>query len=90
MSATVSYTSHDYLAITHVPVIASFDSEGHIAPLYVRINQESYKIASFWIRSAFANTIEFNCKIIDGQFLKLLVLTYYKAEDVWAIPENCT
>ena len=90
MSATVSYTSHDYLAITHVPVIASFDSEGHIAPLYVRINRESYKIDSFWIRSNFANTIEFNCKIVDGRFLKPLLLTYYKSEDVLAIPEKCT
>lgn len=90
MSATVSYTSHDYQAVTAVPVIASFDSDGHISPLYVRINHESYKIASFWVRSNFANTIEFNCKIIDGEFLKPLLLTYYKAEDVWAILETRT
>ena len=33
----VSYTSYDYKSMKVVPVIASFDTEGHIKPLYVRI-----------------------------------------------------
>lgn len=86
MSAVISYTSYDYKPITIVPVIASFDTDGHIAPLYVRINGESYKVDSFWTSCKFANSIEFHCKLIDHDIRKPLLLTYYKAEDIWAIP----
>ena len=39
MPAQVSYTSYDYAPVEIIPVIASFDSEGHIRPLYVRIGE---------------------------------------------------
>lgn len=87
MGAHVSYTSFDCKPVDTVPVIASFDSEGHITPLYVRINGESYKIASHWIRSTFTNVIEFKCKVIDGDYLKPLLLTYYPHMAVWTIPK---
>ena len=58
MSATVSYTNFDYKPVDIVPVIASFSSEGRIAPLYVRIKGESYKIASYWVSSNFNNTVD--------------------------------
>lgn len=96
MSATTSYTSHDYKPVTPVPVIASFDSDGHISPLYVRLEGVSYKIDTFWIKSSFANIIEFNCKVIttdeevpdEQRRLIPLLLTYYQSECVWTIPEH--
>ena len=86
MGKRVSYTSFDYKPVTIVPVIASFDSEGHIAPLYVRINGEAYKIHSFWVSCTFRNIVDFKCKVIDGDSIKPLSLTFYRDEGMWTIP----
>lgn len=86
MSIT-SYTSYDFMPMDIVPVIASFDTSGHIKPLYVRIGEESYKICSYWIQRKFANILEFNCQIIVGKYKKPLLLAYYQAEGVWGIPK---
>lgn len=83
----VSYTSFDYAPVEIVPVIASFDSQGHIAPLYVRINGLSLKVNSFWVSSTYHNIIEFKCKVIDHGYLKPLALTYHLAEGMWTIPK---
>ena len=81
-----SYTSYDYMPVKIVPVIASFDSKGQIRPLYVRIDEASYKICSCFLRNRFANLLEFSCRILDGQYHKPLLLTYYRAEGAWGIP----
>ena len=72
-----------------LPVIASFDSEGRIHPLYVRINGDSFKIVSSHITANYINTIEFFCKVIDREdedfvTYKPLILTFYRRECVWA------
>lgn len=82
----VSYTSFDYAPVDIVPVIASFDSEGHIAPLYVRINGLSLKIESFWISSTFHNTVDFKCKVSDQGYLKPLSLSFHRDEGMWTVP----
>uniref|UniRef100_UPI004056E906 hypothetical protein n=1 Tax=Acetatifactor sp. TaxID=1872090 RepID=UPI004056E906 len=81
------YVSFAYSPVTFVPVIASFDTDGHIRPLYVRINGISMKVDSYYERTMFSNTIEFNCKVIDNDYLKPVLLTYYQAERVWSIPK---
>lgn len=81
-----SYNSFDYKPIAVIPVIASFDTKGHIKPLYVRIGEKSYKIESFWIRHQFVNTTEFHCQILVDGYKKPLLLTYYQSEGVWGIP----
>lgn len=86
MSGFVSYTSFDLSTTSVVPVIASFDSEGHICPLYVRIGRNSYKINSYFVHSRYSNTTEFRCKITDGDFERPLQLTYYSVEGMWTIP----
>lgn len=83
----VSYTSFDYAPVDIVPVIASFDSEGHIKPLYVRINNEILKIDSCWVSSTFHNTTEFKCKVIDNNRIKPLKLTFHATESMWTIPQ---
>ena len=70
-------------ASTIVPVIASFDSEGRIVPLYVRINGDSYKIESARMSCIFSNIVEFHCKVIDGEAIKPLLLTFYRREGMW-------
>lgn len=83
----VSYTSFDYRPVDIVPVIASFDSEGHIKPLYVRIDGEPLKVMSSWVSSSFHNTIDFKCKVVVGDSLKPLALTFHRSEGMWTMPK---
>ena len=85
MSAIASYHSHDYVPCTTVPVIASFDSEGHIKPLYVRLGEEAYKIENCWLRSECVNVFQYNCRIVDENLEKTIILSYYQDECVWTV-----
>lgn len=81
--------SFDYDPQQIVPVIASFDTDGHIKPLYVRILGDSYKIISQWTPvSNFSGITEYNCKIIVRGFARQILLKYYAREKVWTIPGN--
>lgn len=86
MEAKISGNSYDFKAVTPVPVIASFDTHGHILPLYVRLDGISYKICSCRADRKFSGIVEFCCRLYDGNSIKILTLTYYKKEDVWAVP----
>ena len=90
MSQIISKNSHDYFPYTVIPVIASFDKEGHIKPLYVGIHKERYKVASYWIRRNFVNQIEFNCKLHINGCLQPLIITYYMKECLWTINSSDT
>ena len=89
-----SYISFSYSPVDFVPVIASFDTDGNLKPLYVRINGTAMKVHSYHERQHYRNTIEFNCKIIetvdDETYLRPLLLTYHQAERVWTIPQQPT
>lgn len=74
---------------TIVPVIAAFDSEGHVKPLYVRINEASFKVHSSCEKPSFQGFLEFQCKVIDHNYLKPLLLTYHKRENIWTTPGQC-
>lgn len=84
--AAISSNSYDYKAVETVPVIASFDRSGRIVPLYVRLGRDSYKVQSCWASRKHGGIEEFHCRVVDGSCLKPLLLTYYKDEDVWAVP----
>lgn len=88
MSQILSFNSHDYLPMQIVPVIASFNDEGQIKPLYVGINGERYKVDSYWVRRSFSNQIEFHCKLIIENMLKPIIMTYYLNECIWTIPNS--
>lgn len=85
MSNHISNTAYNM-----VPVIASFDSEGHVRPLYVRINEVSLKIYSSYEKPSFHGFMEFQCKVIDNNCLKPLILTYHKRENIWSTPRQYT
>lgn len=81
--------SFDYDPQEIVPVVASFDTDGHIRPLYVRILGNSYKILSHWIGTAsFSGVSEYNCKIAVGDYERQILLKYYVREKVWTIPKD--
>ena len=87
MPAAFSSSIKDSGFVQIVSVIASFDCDGHIKPLYVRIGEESFKVHSSWLKPSFLNTFTFQCQIIDGDMLKPLVLSYHVNESVWSIPK---
>ena len=86
MSAFISYTSFDGTVTAVIPVIASFDSKGHISPLYVRLGRSSYRISDYFVNSRYSGITEFRCKVRDGDTEKPLQLTYYSAENMWTVP----
>jgi len=88
MTQIVSLNSHDYMPVTVIPVIASFNEDGQIKPLYVGIDGNRYKVESYWVRRSFANQIEFNCKLLLEESLQTLIITYYMNECIWTIPAN--
>jgi len=70
-----------------IPVIASYDGEGHIKPLYARINDEKYQVASCWLRSNSLNNLDYHCKLIKDNQTYMIVMTYHIRECVWTIPK---
>lgn len=85
MSGFVSYTSFDPTVTKIVPVIASFDTTGHVVPLYVRIDRVSYKILSFFVNVRYSNITEFKCTVEDSGTEKPLELSYYSTEGMWTM-----
>lgn len=88
MGASVSRNSFDYKPVEIVPVIAGFDNDGKIIPLFVKLDGEKIKIDSYWVKSRFAGITEFRCKIIREDVMYPLVLTFYSEESVWTIPKR--
>lgn len=66
-----------------VPVICSFDSEGHMRPTHVRINGEAFKIHSSCEKPSFAHAVVFQCQVEDNGILKPLTLEYRYREHLW-------
>ncbi len=81
----ISKTPFDCTSDVIVPVIASFDSNGRIKPIYVRIYGAAYKVDSSHMISNYIHTMEFTCKLIDGDSLRPLMLTYHKQEGMWSV-----
>lgn len=77
-----------YIHLTITSVIVSFDSEGHMKPLYVRIDGSPFKIHSSFVKSCCSDIIEFSCQIIDREYMKPLTLTYFPHDRIWAMPKD--
>ena len=87
MPHTVSYNSFDLENVIFVPVIVTFDTSGHIRPLYVRLDGSSCKVESCWLKPGFARRYDFMCKIACHDTLVPIVLSYHVDEQVWTIPQ---
>lgn len=70
-----------------VPVIASYDTEGHVKPLYVRINNDRYKVENYFVKYSFGNNIDFNCTLSLENRTYKLILTYHIRETAWSVPK---
>lgn len=71
--------------LINVPVIASFDTEGRVRPLYIRFGDECLKVHSAVEKPSTFDLKEFQCQVIDGDRLKSLMLTYRMRDTVWTI-----
>ena len=88
MGANVSRNSFDYKNIEIVPVIAGFDENGKVIPIYVKIQGKKLKVTEFWVKSKFAGISEYHCKIMNGDTEFPLLLSYYNEESLWVIPHR--
>lgn len=88
MGANVSRNSFDYKEIEIVSVIAGFDENGKIIPIYVKIHGEKLKVSEYWVKSKFAGITEYHCKVMDSKKEFPLVLSYYNEESLWVIPNR--
>lgn len=88
MPAITSHGLKDSPHLQVVSVIASFDTDSKIKPLYVRIGSGSYKVHSSWAKPGRSDIIEYQCQIIDNDTLKPLQLTHHVRESLWVIPKR--
>lgn len=82
--ASKDRNSFDSNTMTVVPVIASFDSNGTIKPLYVRIDGKSLKIISCWFQDE-SLIKKFHCTVeLDG-YSKDIILIYHPSHCFWTV-----
>ena len=65
-----------------LPVIASFDANGNICPLYFRYNGKSMKLSVISRRECLP-TIEFLCSYDDDGYFGQIELSYWVPQHTW-------
>lgn len=85
MAATISNGIKQTPGLRVVPVIASYDADGHVRPLYVRIEETAYKVYNPTIVSTNQWLINFKCEIYDCDVIKTIMLSYNINELTWFI-----
>lgn len=86
MAAIISHGLHDCTHLKIVSVISSFDCDGNIMPLYVRIGEESLKIYNAYQSESTFNLLHFQCEVMDYDRVKPIKLTYHINDHKWSMP----
>lgn len=86
MAAIISHGLHDCTHLKIVSVISSFDCDGNIMPLYVRIGEESLKIYNAYQSESTFNLLHFKCEVMDCDRVKPIKLTYHINDHKWSMP----
>lgn len=73
--------------MTPVSVIASFDAEGNILPLYLGYKGESYKVVSAIFHPEIKVKI-FECKINVYGRTRDVMLSFHPDQNIWTIPRQ--
>lgn len=84
-NATISRFPYEYQKGETIPVIASFSDNGKVLPLYLRINEESYKVIECHEVDNNRSVAEFRCFIEDCGIRKEVRVKYFYAEAIWFI-----
>ena len=85
MSYILPTESYGSDPIVSVPVIASYDAEGHVKPLFIRINNEKYKVENYWVRASSGNNMDYNVTLSRNNITYRLKLTYHLRETIWSV-----
>ena len=86
MSTYVSHGLKECHYLQVVPVISSFDCDGNIFPLYVRIDGQSLKVYNARRVDSTLQIIHFNCEVMDYDRVKSIKLSYHIGDLVWSTP----
>ena len=86
MSAYVLHGLNECHHLQIVPVISSFDCDGNIFPLYVRIDGQSLKVYNARRVDSTIQIIHFNCEVMDYDRVKSIKLSYHIGDLVWSTP----
>ena len=86
MGSNVSRNSFDYKECIKVPVIAGFDKDGTVMPIYVKIEGKKYKVEEYQSKMKFAGITEYRCSVSYKDIRMPLELSYYSNESIWTIP----
>ena len=86
MSTYVSHGLKECHYLQVVPVISSFDCDGNIFPLYVRIDGQSLKVYNARRVDSTIQVIHFNCEVMDYDRVKSIKLSYHIGDLVWSTP----
>ncbi len=84
----VTKDNYDGMGVKKISVIASFDKNGFVYPLYVRLGEDSCKVHSFKLKSETNSLKIFSCNVIFENEVKPLTLTFHRNDNIWTIPEN--
>ena len=85
MSCVIPIESYNSDPIEIVPVIATYDTEGNLKPIYVRLNGDSLKVDTYLAKASEESDIDFYCTLSHNDCRMRLILTYHVKETVWSI-----
>lgn len=88
MAATVSKGLKDCTHLKVVPVIATYDGNGNILPLYVRIGEESFKIYNAYVSESTYRILTFKGEVMVQDAVRPIKLSYFMNDLIWCIPKN--
>lgn len=71
-----------------IPVIASFANDGKIQPLYIRIDDVSLKVLSYYKIEETIAGLHYNCCVEDNGISKTIVLYYSIKEHAWFLESD--
>lgn len=86
MGALVSYGLNNSTHLVMVSVISSFDKEGNIIPLYVRIDGEPLKIYNAYLSNSTYSLLHFKCEVMSNDCVLPLMLYYHVHDHKWSMP----
>ena len=88
MTATVSTGLKDCTHLKVVPVIATYDGNGNILPLYVRIDEETFKIYNAYVSESTYRILTFKGEVMVQDAVRPIKLSYFMNDLIWCIPKN--
>lgn len=85
MTVIFSKVPSDCSHIKAVPAIATYDSNGNILPIYVRIDGERLKVYNAYVSESTRKILTFKGEVMVQDIVKPIKLNYYVDDLVWCL-----